>query len=37
MGGYAGDSPRELIGQHVHALAAAWQEPNAWQGTPTWG
>ena len=31
--GPAGDSPRELIGQHVHALAAAWQEPSAWQGT----
>jgi uncharacterized protein (TIGR03086 family) len=31
--GPAGDSPRELIGQHVHALAAAWQEPSVWQGT----
>ncbi len=35
--GPAGDSPRELIGQHVHALAAAWQEPSAWQGTTDLG
>jgi uncharacterized protein (TIGR03086 family) len=28
-----GDSSRELIGQHVRALATAWQEPSAWQGT----
>jgi uncharacterized protein (TIGR03086 family) len=27
------DSSRELIGQHVRALATAWQEPSAWQGT----
>jgi uncharacterized protein (TIGR03086 family) len=28
-----GDSSRELIGQHVRALATAWQESSAWQGT----
>jgi len=28
-----GDSSRELIGQHVHALATVWQEPSAWQGS----
>jgi hypothetical protein len=28
-----GDSSRELIGQHVRALATAWQETSAWQGT----
>ncbi len=26
-------SSRELIGTHVRALATAWQEPGAWQGS----
>ncbi|WP_405779129.1 TIGR03086 family metal-binding protein [Streptomyces sp. NBC_01378] len=32
-----GVSPRELIGHHVRALATAWQEPSAWQGSTDLG
>ena len=35
--GPADDSPRELISQHVRALAAAWQQPSACPGTATSG